>query len=81
MSGIVVHTCKTSTWKVEAGESQVQGWPGLYTETLPQKKGDKLFLLFSYYESCAINMNKYKILCRNIFSSLQYVLEAEWSGT
>jgi hypothetical protein len=31
-----------STWEAEAGASQVQRQPGLYSETLPQKNKIKL---------------------------------------
>jgi hypothetical protein len=31
--GVVVHSCKTSSWEVEAEEWQVQGWPG-HSKTL-----------------------------------------------
>jgi hypothetical protein len=36
--GVVVHTCNSSTRKAEAGRLRVLGQPGLYSETLPQKK-------------------------------------------
>jgi hypothetical protein len=29
--GVVVYTCNSSTWKAEAGGSQVQGQPGLHS--------------------------------------------------
>jgi hypothetical protein len=34
---IEVHVCNPGTWKVEAGRWAVQGQPGLYSETQPQK--------------------------------------------
>jgi hypothetical protein len=37
MLGMVVHTCNSSTIKAEAGALQVQGQPGLHSETLSQK--------------------------------------------
>jgi hypothetical protein len=36
--GVVVHTLNSSTQEVKAGGSQVQGQPGLYSESLSQKK-------------------------------------------
>jgi hypothetical protein len=38
---MVVQTYNLSTWKAKAGESQVQGWPGLHDETLSQKNQKK----------------------------------------
>jgi hypothetical protein len=34
----MAHTCDPSSLEAEAGELQVQGQPGLYSETLPQKQ-------------------------------------------
>jgi hypothetical protein len=38
---MVAHGCNTSTQEAEAGESRVQGHPGLYSKTLSQKKKKK----------------------------------------
>jgi hypothetical protein len=38
---MVVFTCNPSTQEAKAGELQVQGQPGLYKETLSQKKERK----------------------------------------
>jgi hypothetical protein len=35
---MVVHVCNPSTWKAEEGESHTQGKPGLYSETLSERK-------------------------------------------
>jgi hypothetical protein len=37
MLGVVVNTCKPSTWEVEAGGWSIQGQSGLYGETLSPK--------------------------------------------
>jgi hypothetical protein len=34
---VVLHTCNSSTWEVEAGGLTVQGQPGLHNEILSQK--------------------------------------------
>jgi hypothetical protein len=49
---MVAHTSNTSTEEAEAGGSQVQAQPGLYSETLPQnEKKNPLFLesLISFF--------------------------------
>jgi hypothetical protein len=49
-SGVVVHICDTSAEETEAQRLWVQGQPGLYSETLSQKKryekGVLMFLIF-----------------------------------
>jgi hypothetical protein len=37
-SGMVPHTCNSSTRETEGGRSQLQGQPRLYSKTLYQKK-------------------------------------------
>jgi hypothetical protein len=36
--GVVVLTCNPSSWEVNTGRLQVQGQPGLHSETLPYLK-------------------------------------------
>jgi hypothetical protein len=40
-SGMVAHNCNPSFWKAETGGSQVQGQPGLHSETLSQNNNNK----------------------------------------
>lgn len=41
--GIVAQACDSSTWKVEAGESEVQGQPQLYSSRLAWATGHPIF--------------------------------------
>jgi hypothetical protein len=36
--GLLVYTCNSSTWEAETGGLQIQGQPGLHSESLSQKK-------------------------------------------
>jgi hypothetical protein len=38
---VVVCVCNPSTWQVEAGRFEIQGHPGLHSETLSQDKKKK----------------------------------------
>jgi hypothetical protein len=49
--GMVAYICNFSTWEAEEGGSQVQGQPGLYQVTWPQKMSVFMginYLLFNY---------------------------------
>jgi hypothetical protein len=39
--GLLVYTCNSSTWEAETGGLQIQGQPGLHSESLSQKKKRK----------------------------------------
>jgi hypothetical protein len=47
---VVVHTYNPSIWATEAGRSQVQGQPGLHSETLSEKKEKKVSLFTKLHD-------------------------------